>query len=228
RGVKVRAMTSSIFYSGQSKSYAADFDPALVEAWVGQAGAVVSAQTPPASDKVRGLGTPALISAEGSEITLYRKRKHDGWDPQVLIIFSSVDDKHSWAIGAKPAEAQQFLQDLLVEEARSTLVLDSLNLGSRAICSMSVDEPPEMLSHPTLLYPPSLRNTGAQSEVWLTYVVGTDGKAEPDSYEVMMFDDSRFVDEAIKVVSGAKFRPGMQSGQPVRTLVNQPVIFRTN
>lgn len=226
RGVEVRAMTSRTNYDGLSRSYFGGFDPALVEPWLAEANAVVTYSGAPTSDSARALETPALGASDGSGLILRRARHKNKWDSDVALIFAPSIGK-GWAISARHDEALAFLQALQLEEVRSRLVPVAADTSSGLIDCFNLDEPPARLSGPDLVWPNFGGEPTRSTEVLLEYVIGADGRAEPNSFVAIWFEDPHFVDAAVKAVTGSKFRPGMVHGQPVRTLVRQPVIFST-
>jgi hypothetical protein len=227
RGVQIRAMTSGVNYDGTAKRYSAGFDPELVEPWLNEANAVVTYNHPPTSDSTRALETPPLSAIDGSRLVVRRKRKKNGWESDVSLIFLAPAGGHSWSISAERKEATQFLQALLLAETKSGMSAQADDNAMQLVNSLELDQGPVMLSHPPLNFPAaSSPGTPRQDEVWLEYIVGADGIPEPDSFVAVWFDDPRFVDEAVKVIAQARFQPGMVNGHPARALVSQPFVFR--
>ncbi len=97
--------------------------------------------------------------------------------------------------------------------------------GARAMTLVEVDDPVSYLGGPEPSYPPALRQVGVEGSVRLRYVVGTDGKVEPGSVEVLMSTNKAFEAPAIEAITRSHFRPARVKGQKVRQLVEQMVRF---
>jgi TonB family protein len=88
-----------------------------------------------------------------------------------------------------------------------------------------VDEPPILLSHPPLQYPPLLKDAGIEGKVVYEFVVGVNGHPEEDSFKLIESSQKAFERPAKDLIMGSVYRPGRMRGQPVRVLVRQPVSF---
>jgi protein TonB len=89
----------------------------------------------------------------------------------------------------------------------------------------AVDEKPEILSSPPLVYPDLLRQAGIEGSVLVEAIVDTTGRAEPGSIRVIQSANALFNPPALDVIARAVYRPGRVNGEPVRVLVNVPVNF---
>jgi TonB family protein len=97
--------------------------------------------------------------------------------------------------------------------------------GTVLVGAALADEPPVLLTRPTLAYPPLLRQAGIEGRVLVEVVIDTLGVPEPVSFRVLAPAHPRFVDAARRIVLGARYRPGRMRGHPVRVLVRQPIVF---
>jgi protein TonB len=88
-----------------------------------------------------------------------------------------------------------------------------------------VEERPELLSHPTIRYPETLRQAGIEGRVLVETVVDTLGRAEPERTHVVSSAHPLFDAEALSVVLGSRYRPGRVAGRAVRVRVQVPVNF---
>lgn len=89
----------------------------------------------------------------------------------------------------------------------------------------AVQEKPEILSQPALIYPPVLRQAGIQGVVTLRFIVDTTGRVERSSIEVVHSDNPGFNQPATDLISRMLFRPGREYGRAVRVLIQLPVTF---
>ena len=91
-----------------------------------------------------------------------------------------------------------------------------------------VQEAPELLTAPTPVYPPLLRDAGVQGRVIVAAVVDTMGQAETGSVRIVLSDNPGFDRAALATVLAGRFRPARIYGRAVRVLVQVPVVFRLN
>jgi TonB family protein len=88
-----------------------------------------------------------------------------------------------------------------------------------------VEERPEILSGPRLIYPDLLRAARIQGRVIVQAIVDTTGRAEPASVKVIQSPNPGFDQSAMDYVMKALFRPGRIHGRAVRVLLNLPIDF---
>jgi TonB family protein len=91
-----------------------------------------------------------------------------------------------------------------------------------------VQEKPEMLSAPQLVYPKPLREAGIEGVVMVQAIIDTTGRAEPNSVRVLQSANPGFDLPAKDHVLKALFRPARVYGRAVRVLVQVPVTFTIN
>lgn len=88
-----------------------------------------------------------------------------------------------------------------------------------------VDDPVQPINQLRPRYPPVLQQAGIAGSVDVQYVVGINGKAEPESFKVLRSTNKAFEDPARDAILGSTFKPARIRGQPVRQLVQQRVSF---
>ncbi len=89
-----------------------------------------------------------------------------------------------------------------------------------------VDEPVRRTGGPNPVYPQEMQTVGIDGSVRLRFVVGTNGRAEPASIQVVSSTNKAFEPAAIKTIRESTFKPAMMRGQAVRQLVEQNVSFK--
>ena len=89
-----------------------------------------------------------------------------------------------------------------------------------------VEERPEVLSGPQLVYPDLLRQAGVQGRVLIQAIIDTSGRAEPPSVKIIQSPNPGFDQSAKNYVLRALFRPARVHGRAVRVLVNLPIDFK--
>jgi protein TonB len=75
-------------------------------------------------------------------------------------------------------------------------------------------------------FPDALRNSGVEGDVQVTFIVGTNGRVEPGSIEVVDSPHRLFTDAVRSALLDARFRPAEVGGRAVRQLVAQSFAFR--
>lgn len=88
-----------------------------------------------------------------------------------------------------------------------------------------VDEVPERISCPSLQYPRMLQQANIEGAVLLQFVVGTNGRVERGTVEVVRSDHRAFEGSAKDMIAKCLFRPGRVRTAAVRVLVQMPVNF---
>jgi protein TonB len=72
-------------------------------------------------------------------------------------------------------------------------------------------------------YPPLMRDSGISGRTVVRCVVGTDGRVEPETIEIVEATNPAFADAAKKAAEKFRFRPASMMGQPVRVLISIPI-----
>ena len=75
-------------------------------------------------------------------------------------------------------------------------------------------------------YPEVLKRTGTGGTVRLTFVIGPNGRAEPGTIEVVEAPYAALGDAARAVAENIEFTPGKREGQPVRSRVELPIVYK--
>ena len=84
---------------------------------------------------------------------------------------------------------------------------------------------PEAVSFPRPEYPTMLKQAGIEGTVLATFVVGTDGRAEPGTIQILTSTNLAFEAPSLDAIRNAVFRPGTLHGAPVRVQVQLPIRF---
>jgi uncharacterized protein (TIGR02246 family) len=120
-------------------------------------------------------------------------------------------------------------QSDLVDTLRS-VPKDMLETGIRSesdqvYMESVVEERPEVVSGPQLVYPDLLRQAAIQGRVLVQAILDTTGRAEPQSVKVIQSPNPGFDQSAKDYVLRALFRPARVHGRAVRVLINLPIDF---
>lgn len=92
-----------------------------------------------------------------------------------------------------------------------------------------VEEMPELIGglaelQSKIKYPEMARRAGIEGRVYIQFIVNEQGEVE--NPQVIRGIGGGADEEALRVVSQAKFKPGMQRGRPVRVQYSLPIFFR--
>lgn len=99
-------------------------------------------------------------------------------------------------------------------------------VGVQTFTEDQVDDPVRRTGGPDPVYPPQLQDFGIDGTVRLRFVVGTNGRAEASTIEVVSSTNKAFEPAAIKAIRESIFKPAMMRGKAVRQLVEQNVRFK--
>lgn len=75
-------------------------------------------------------------------------------------------------------------------------------------------------------YPDAMKSAGITGEVQMRFVVGTNGRVESGSIEVVSSPNKSFSDAVRTALLATRFRPAEVGGRPVRQLVEQSFAFK--
>ena len=78
---------------------------------------------------------------------------------------------------------------------------------------------------PKPIYPSQLRDAGVTGRVLMRFVVGTDGRVESGSFEVIDSPNNAFSDAVRRAIMATRFQPAEVGGHAVRQLVEQSFTF---
>jgi TonB family protein len=90
----------------------------------------------------------------------------------------------------------------------------------------SVTERPDLLNHPRLRYPDSLRAAGIGGRVLVEAIVDTTGHADSASVRILSSSNPEFDAPARDAVLAARYLPGRLDGRAVRVRVRIPLSFQ--
>jgi TonB family protein len=100
-----------------------------------------------------------------------------------------------------------------------------------AVAAEMLAELPRMLNRPEILrmlsrlYPRSLKRSGAQGEVMVSFVIGVDGRVEMRTIRILSTTHPELVVPSLHAAERMRFRPARLHGAPVRVRASLPVRF---
>jgi TonB family protein len=97
---------------------------------------------------------------------------------------------------------------------------------NQVILETRVQQRPEFVSSPPLLYPPAMRQAHIEGRVVIRAIIDTTGRIEPASVKIVETPNPGF-DQAVRLfLLHAFYRPARVHGRAVRVLVNIPIDFK--
>ncbi len=75
-------------------------------------------------------------------------------------------------------------------------------------------------------YPSALQRAGITGTVQVQFVVDQTGKVDPASIKVLSSTVPALAEAAAGIVGEIRFRPGQVKGQPVKSVVLLPIVYR--
>lgn len=101
-------------------------------------------------------------------------------------------------------------------------------VGSESFTVDQVDDPVQRIGGPDPVYPEVMKGVGIEGVVRLRFVVGTNGKVEPNTIQVISSSNKAFENAAVEGLKKLVFKPAKMRGQAVRQLVEQNIRFSLN
>lgn len=151
-------------------------------------------------------------------------------DPGTAVIFMTTDSAFNQAalaaaLGAvfRSARASGRPVPALVD-VPIDFTLNPLDTAG-AVSITAVQEKPEVLRHPPVVYPLGMLQRGAGGRVLVQAIIDTSGHVEPGSVQVLESPHPAFSRAARNVVLNSVYRPGRVNGKAVRVLVRIPIDF---
>ncbi len=75
-------------------------------------------------------------------------------------------------------------------------------------------------------YPAALQRAGVTGTVQVQFVVDQTGKVDPTTVQVVSSTEPKLADAAKAIVPEIKFKPGQLNGQPVKSVVLLPIVYK--
>jgi protein TonB len=94
--------------------------------------------------------------------------------------------------------------------------------------------PPKLVSAPAAArlidrsYPEALRRAGVNGTVQVQFVVGTDGKVEAASIQIIAATQPELGEAAKQAAEKIEFKPGKVNDKPVRSRVVLPIVYKAS
>lgn len=101
-------------------------------------------------------------------------------------------------------------------------------VGSESFTVDQVDDPAAVIGGTMPAYPDVMKSVGIEGVVRLRFVVGTNGRVEPNTIQVVSSSNKAFEPAAVNGIQKVIFKPARMRGQPVRQLVEQNIRFSLN
>ena len=204
-----------------SFTYCSAFDPDSAMRWLDLAEAIVRAPKPVRDTAALMLATPPLFAADRSQLLMVRRREGRRWSDRVELVLRDARGARPWVIRYGLKDAAVIVAAFYDRAARSRLrpTEPSTPLAS----DLGPASVPRLARVGQMDVP--LTRQGVSDRVLLTFVVRKDGRADPDSFRALWFNDSVFVSAAVRMLATSRFDPGTINGAPRDVLVQQWIVF---
>jgi Gram-negative bacterial TonB protein C-terminal len=169
--------------------------------------------------------TPPLRGRCGRAFVLLARNSDKAGSPEAFTFLVSDSASHSqWKTFASAAQVDTLLT--AVEQTAWEQEKWTPNTAAPSGVPDSNDTPVEIVSQRAPRYPHKLTYTGREGRVWMSYLVDSTGRPDPESFRALLSDDQQFTDEAVSALRHSKFRPARLRGRPVPQHVFQVIAFR--
>lgn len=214
-------VATSVHYHGPSHLFVASFDPGRVQSWLAPANLLTTTTARP-SDGSTALVTPVLQAEDSSEVTLIREAGKHGWKNELSLVLHDRYHANAWAVRTSPSEARKLIQVLFTKSTQSRV--DTSNAGIEDVNPFDTTGAPHTIG-PFVLDPPPRLREKANGEIWLSFVVTTDGTT--DSVHIILADDYHMARALAQDVLKARFEPARAAGKPIAKRVYQRFLFES-
>ena len=187
------------------------FDPEMALAWLTSASGVL--RTPVSSGPPEAIQwSPNLRPLDGRGGFLLGRHRKKG-----------VLQKDHWLAIADSAPGWQV--KVSAQEADSLLGLFLLVAGQARIDSSTrAAADKEHVNRPAMLRSESKRVRAGSGRIAAQFVVGADGRVEPESIRILLAASPRLEADAAELIAGWRFEPARRGEQAVRQLVQQVIL----
>ena len=197
-------------------------DPILALQWVTTARRLAPLRGRSIPDSAARV-TPPLRARKGPGFVLLgtNTRKPSADRSFILLVSDSASGTH-WKSFASADQVDELLKALELSAMSSRIGEKGWDIWD----SEDPETPVRIVSQPRPSYPPRLADMDRIGRVWVTYVVGTDGRPYYESFWPLLSDDPLFATAAITALRRSRFQPARNGAQPVVQRVFQAVVFR--
>jgi hypothetical protein len=184
------------------------FHPDSAIEWLNSA--VAAIRTPVAGDAAEGIQwSRSLRPLDGKGAMAVGRARKKGV-LQKTHWLAIADSVTGWRFELSGREADSLLQLMLAAGSQSRV--DS---AAAALEESTVEVPVRILDQP------ALTRRGWFGRVLVEFVVGVDGRAEPESFVAYLASEPRLVAPAREMIMASRFVPAQRGGRPVRQRVRQ-------
>jgi hypothetical protein len=186
------------------------FQPDSALEWINSA--VAAIRTPLPGDQSEGIqwSRTLLPHRDSGAVALGRSRKKGKLERTHWL--AMADSASGWRFELTAGEADSLLRLLLIGGSQSRTDTST----AAPFDESRVDRPARIVDQPA-----AKRRQPGQAAV--QYVVGADGKAEPESFRVLLASDPGLMGETRTLVLASRFEPAERQGARVRQVVRQVI-----
>lgn len=217
-GVGLLAGTTEAFDASQFRGFGASFDPSAVEAWVTAATPFVDARGFEETDAIRA--APALINAGADSLLLFRRRRGEGWAPEVIVQMVSGRGGAGMTLLATKGQAQELLRSLHRHAPTSRYQPALLQVSAEVMAGGAHYDVP-----PKIRFKGENHHFGRRGVAVLSFTVTVDGRVDPESFETVRADDEMFAAAARASLVTSRWDPASALGVRIESHVVMTIQF---
>jgi TonB family protein len=212
--------------SDQRKDFVTAVNPSITVTWVEKARSFLKV---PLSDSDTGsLRLSIELPGQGGDGLLLARRRVDGkWSNERIIILQNHGVERPWMVVGRDQEVGQFLDALESTAGRTVISQDAAARDSVALSNpfdADGDPIPDPQNQPPA-YSESLRRQNIEGEVWVSFVVTAEGRADLNTLRILLSDERGFDNAVRQSLRASRYTPAMSNGAPVPKRVFQRFSF---
>jgi outer membrane biosynthesis protein TonB len=197
-------------------------DPVLALQWVTTARRLTPAEGSRSIPDAAARLTPPLRDKRGPEFAVLGTNTRKPSPDKKFVFLVSDSAANKWKTFVSSAQ----VDTLLTSIERAAAASRSDTAGWNALAGQDPDTPVSVVIQPRPAFPSRLAEKGRIGRVWMTYIIGADGRPDSESFWPLLSDDPLFTKAAIDALRRSRFRPAHTGGQPVSQRVFQVIEFR--
>jgi len=222
QGVLVWAATIDSAATGSARQdYSDFFDPDSTVAWAGRARQDLDNTVPAPGDTTTWHFGPMLAGRVGVTLFLGRHWAQGQWDRDPYLFFQPPAGQ-TLAVHLFRDAATKFLGQATTQAAMGLIAPPKAGL----IVVPTAFAPRQVSERQPLKYPEGLRQNNVIGDVWVSFVVDTDGTVMPGSIRALHADKPGFLEAVRAYLLGVRFAPSYDQNRLAQAAVRIPFFFR--
>ena len=222
QGVLVWAATIDSAATGSARQdYSDFFDPDSAVAWAGLARRELDNTPAAPADTATWHFGPMLVGRVGVAVVVGRHWVDGKWERDPYLFFQPPAGA-PLAVHLFRGAAQRFLAQVSEQAAMGLVAPPNAGL----VVVPTAFAPRQVSEKQPLKYPEGLRQSNTIGDVWVSFIVDTDGTVLPESIRSLHADKPGFLEAVRAYLLGVRFAPSHEQDRLARAAVRIPFFFR--